>query len=77
MAASAFCSAARPVSVLIIEDDADTAESLARFLRLGCGYTVATAARRPEKGPHGRAEQQHGRQALRIALPMLLPAGGV
>jgi DNA-binding response OmpR family regulator len=31
------------VSVLIIEDDADTAESLARFLRLGCGHTVATA----------------------------------
>jgi DNA-binding response OmpR family regulator len=31
------------VSVLIIEDDADTADSLARFLRLGCGYTVATA----------------------------------
>jgi len=33
----------RTVSVLIIEDDADTADSLARFLRLGCGYTVATA----------------------------------
>jgi DNA-binding response OmpR family regulator len=32
------------VSVLIIEDDLDTADSLARFLRLGCGYAVATAA---------------------------------
>ena len=31
------------VSVLIIEDDADTANSLARFLRIGCGYRVATA----------------------------------
>ena len=35
--------AARTVSVLIIEDDVDTADSLARFLRLGCGYIVATA----------------------------------
>jgi two-component system, sensor histidine kinase len=33
----------RTVSILIIEDDADTADSLARFLRLGCGYKVATA----------------------------------
>ena len=33
----------RLVSVLIIEDDADTADSLARFLRIGCGYIVATA----------------------------------
>jgi two-component system, sensor histidine kinase len=33
----------RTVSVLIIEDDLDTADSLARFLRLGCGYAVATA----------------------------------
>jgi len=33
----------RIVSVLIVEDDLDTADSLARFLRLGCGYTVATA----------------------------------
>jgi len=31
------------LSVLIIEDNADTAESLARFLRLGCGYEVSTA----------------------------------
>jgi CheY-like chemotaxis protein len=34
---------ARTVSILIIEDDADTADSLARFLRIGCGYSVATA----------------------------------
>ena len=27
-------------SVLIVEDNVDTAESLARFLRLGCGYHV-------------------------------------
>jgi two-component system, sensor histidine kinase len=33
----------RIVSVLIVEDDLDTADSLARFLRLGCGYIVATA----------------------------------
>lgn len=32
------------VSVLIIEDNADVADSLARFLRIGCGYEVATAA---------------------------------
>ena len=51
MAASAFVGGPA-VSVLIIEDDADTAESLARFLRLGCGYTVATAAD-GQKGPHG------------------------
>jgi DNA-binding response OmpR family regulator len=31
------------MSVLIIEDDADTADSLAHFLRLGCGYTVGMA----------------------------------
>lgn len=34
----------RTASVLIIEDDPDTADSLARFLRIGCGYTVATAS---------------------------------
>jgi DNA-binding response OmpR family regulator len=31
------------MSVLIIEDNADAAESLANFLRIGCGYEVATA----------------------------------
>jgi len=31
------------VAVLIIEDNVDSAESLAHFLRLGCGYTVTTA----------------------------------
>jgi DNA-binding response OmpR family regulator len=31
------------LSVLIVEDNPDTAESLARFLRLGCGYEVTTA----------------------------------
>jgi DNA-binding response OmpR family regulator len=31
------------MSVLIIEDHADVAESLARFLNLGCGYRVTTA----------------------------------
>jgi len=36
-------SAGGRVSVLIIEDDLDTADSLARFLRLACGYDVATA----------------------------------
>jgi DNA-binding response OmpR family regulator len=30
-------------SVLIIEDNADVADSLARFLRIGCGYEVSTA----------------------------------
>jgi two-component system CheB/CheR fusion protein len=34
----------RTISVLIIEDNADAADSLARFLRLGCGYEVRTAA---------------------------------
>src|SRR5262245_6972419 len=33
----------RPRLVLIIEDNVDTAEGLARFLRIGCGYTVVTA----------------------------------
>ena len=33
----------RTTSVLIIEDNPDAADSLARFLRLGCGYEVATA----------------------------------
>jgi CheY-like chemotaxis protein len=33
----------RALSVLVVEDNADTAESLARFLRLGCGYEVSTA----------------------------------
>jgi CheY-like chemotaxis protein len=36
-------------SVLIIEDNADVADSLARFLRLGCGYEVSTAS----DGPRG------------------------
>jgi len=30
-------------SVLIVEDNADVADSLARFLRIGCGYEVSTA----------------------------------
>jgi two-component system, sensor histidine kinase len=30
-------------SVLIIEDNQDVADSLSRFLRIGCGYDVATA----------------------------------
>jgi len=34
----------RIVSVLIVEDDLDTADSLARFLRIGCGYIVDTAS---------------------------------
>jgi DNA-binding response OmpR family regulator len=29
-------------SVLIIEDNQDVADSLARFLRIGCGYEVST-----------------------------------
>ena len=29
--------------ILIIEDNLDTADGLARFLRIGCGYTVMTA----------------------------------
>jgi len=29
--------------VLIVEDNADVADSLARFLRIGCGYEVSTA----------------------------------
>jgi CheY-like chemotaxis protein len=32
------------LSVLVIEDNPDTAESLARFLRLGCGYDVSIAS---------------------------------
>jgi DNA-binding response OmpR family regulator len=31
------------LSVLVVEDNVDTAESLARFLRLGCGYDVSVA----------------------------------
>jgi DNA-binding response OmpR family regulator len=33
----------RTASVLIIEDNFDTAESLARFLKLGCGFRVSIA----------------------------------
>lgn len=33
----------KPASVLVIEDLADTADSLARFLRVGCGYQVSIA----------------------------------
>jgi len=33
----------RPLLILIVEDNLDTAEGLARFLRIGCGYTVRTA----------------------------------
>ena len=32
------------LSVLVVEDNPDTAESLARFLRLGCGYEVSIAS---------------------------------
>ena len=33
----------RPVSVLVIEDVPDTADTLAEFLRAACGYEVAVA----------------------------------
>ncbi|HKB01040.1 MAG TPA: response regulator [Gemmataceae bacterium] len=33
----------RTISVLIVEDNRDAAESLGRFLRLGCGYRVRLA----------------------------------
>ncbi|HKB01375.1 MAG TPA: response regulator [Gemmataceae bacterium] len=33
----------RPLSVLVIEDVADTANTLAEFLRTACGYEVAVA----------------------------------
>ena len=33
----------RPVSVLVIEDVADTADTLADFLRMACGYRVSVA----------------------------------
>jgi CheY-like chemotaxis protein len=33
----------RPLSVLVIEDVHDTADTLAEFLRTGCGYEVAVA----------------------------------
>ena len=36
-------SPARTASVLIVEDNLDTAESLARFLKLGCGYHLEIA----------------------------------
>ena len=32
------------ISVLVVEDLADTAESLARFLRVACGYEVSVAS---------------------------------
>ena len=35
--------ASSTATVLIIEDNADVADSLARFLRIGCGYEVSTA----------------------------------
>lgn len=34
----------RPMLILIIEDNVDTADGLARFLRIGCGYSVVTAS---------------------------------
>ena len=34
----------KPVSVLVIEDLADAADSLARFLRVACGYEVSVAS---------------------------------
>jgi DNA-binding response OmpR family regulator len=40
---TATAPAIRTVSVLIVEDNRDTADSLSRFLRLGCGYRVAVA----------------------------------
>jgi CheY-like chemotaxis protein len=33
-----------PVSVLVVEDLADSADSLARFLRVACGYSVTIAS---------------------------------
>jgi DNA-binding response OmpR family regulator len=34
----------KPVTVLVIEDLADAADSLARFLRVACGYEVSVAS---------------------------------
>jgi DNA-binding response OmpR family regulator len=42
MVMNAFHSTAT-ASVLIVEDNPDVADSLARFLRIGCGYLVSTA----------------------------------
>jgi CheY-like chemotaxis protein len=33
----------RPASVLVVDDSMDTADSLARFLRVGAGHTVRVA----------------------------------
>jgi DNA-binding response OmpR family regulator len=42
--AGADSRAGTPISVLVIEDLADTADSLARFLRVACGYEVSVAS---------------------------------
>jgi DNA-binding response OmpR family regulator len=34
----------KPISILVIEDLADAADSLARFLRVACGYEVSVAS---------------------------------
>jgi DNA-binding response OmpR family regulator len=38
----------RATKVLIVEDNFDVADTLARFLHIGCGYEVATAADGPK-----------------------------
>jgi DNA-binding response OmpR family regulator len=55
-------------SVLIVEDNADVADSLARFLRIGCGYQVATA---PDgvKGVRAALEHPPDVLILDIGLP--------
>jgi len=55
-------------SVLIIEDNADVADSLARFLRIGCGYEVSTA---PDglKGVRAALEHPPDVLILDIGLP--------
>jgi DNA-binding response OmpR family regulator len=60
----------RIVSVLIIEDDADTADTLAQFLRLRCGYSIATAPDGP-KGLRKAAESQPHVIICDIGLPKL------
>jgi len=49
---TASAAPARAARVLVVEDNMDIADTLSRFLRLGCGYEVAVAY----DGAHGLAQ---------------------
>lgn len=60
----------RTTKVLIVEDNFDVADTLARFLHIGCGYEVATASDGP-KGVRAAVADPPDVAIIDVGLPKL------